>query len=225
MNSVILLETKLNMQTQQPTIYRNRQEQPEFERQPPRLNANNTNNKKMRGIYEKAIITTKISIHIREIGRNLKQNLEKKLNHRISNKCIPEGYVKPNSVQIQTYSAGLVQCSENIEYDVIYQCWIAHPVNGMLIRAKVKHVTKAGLHCVVEDEEGNQPLIIFIIREHSVLNDTFNSVKEEDEIVTRVIGTRFELNDNYISVIAELHSTRPQQWGGEDGVEEFKNGY
>ena len=36
----------------------------------------------------------------------------------------------------------------------------------------------------------------------------FSSIKVEDEITIRVIGIRFELNDNYISVIAEFVAPR-----------------
>ena len=34
--------------------------------------------------------------------------------------------------------------------------------------------------------------------------DYFSNVKENDDIKVRVIGQRFELNDKYISILAEL---------------------
>ena len=42
-----------------------------------------------------------------------------------------------------------------------------------------------------------------------MLNGTLVQVKEDDVINVRVIGTRFELNDKYISIIAELLNPRP----------------
>mgnify|MGYP007000347125 len=49
------------------------------------------------------------------------------------------------------------------------------------------------------------PLIIFIARDHHYKNpELFSSIKESDEIIVKIIGQRFELNDPAISVIAEL---------------------
>lgn len=163
-----------------------------------------TESSKLFGVYIPSILTTKVVLHIKEIGKNIKQNLEKKLVQQISNKCIPEGYVKPQSIKIQHYSAGLVPMSSYVSYTVIYECMVCHPVEGMRINATVKNITKAGIRCEVVDEKGNVPIIVFIIREHSVIDEYFNSVKEEDNIQVRVIGVMFELNDPYISVIGEL---------------------
>jgi len=43
-------------------------------------------------------------------------------------------------------------------------------------------------------------------------------VKEDDKIMVRVIGQRFELNDPFISVIAEL--VKPKEKGQGDGKKE-----
>lgn len=166
---------------------------------------------KIFGVYIPSILTTKVVLHITEIGKNIKQNLENKIIQKISNKCIPEGYVKPQSIKIQSYSAGLVPMSANIAYTVVYECMVCYPVEGMIIKAKVKNITKAGFRCEVIDEVGNMPIIAFIIREHSVINEYFNSVKEEDIINIKVIGVTFELNDPYISIIGELHEDKNLQ--------------
>jgi DNA-directed RNA polymerase subunit E'/Rpb7 len=165
---------------------------------------NSTSTSKLFGVYIPSILTTKVVLHITEIGKNSKQNLEKKLIQQISNRCIPEGYVKPQSIKIHNYSAGLVPMSSKISYVVVYECMVCYPVEGMLIDATVKNITKAGIRCEVVDEKGNIPIIVFIIREHSVIDEYFNSVKEGDNINVRVIGVMFELNDPYISVIGEL---------------------
>lgn len=183
---------------------------------------NEKNAPKIFGVYVRSILTTKIVLHITEIGNNLMQNLEKKLIQKTSNKCIPEGYIKHQSIKIQNYSAGLVPMSSNIQYTVVYECMLCHPVEGMLMKAKVKHITKAGLRCDVVDEEGNIPINVFIIREHSNINEYFNSIKEDDEINVRVIGVMFELNDPYISVIGELVESMPTKrhyGGGGDNIE------
>ena len=55
---------------------------------------------------------------------------------------------------------------------------------------------------------GASPVVVFVARDHRHLNDYFNSIAEGDSIKVRVIGQRFELNDRYVSVIAEVVEQR-----------------
>ena len=50
----------------------------------------------------------------------------------------------------------------------------------------------------------NQVLEVFVARDHHYKSTYFNSIKEGEKIRIRVIGQRYELNDKYISIIAEL---------------------
>lgn len=154
-------------------------------------------------LYVNSIMTAKLSIHITEIGEITKKNLEDALNERISNKCINEGYIRPKYSKIHTYSSGAVR-GEQIDFHVVYQCQVANPVEGQVLEATVKTITKAGIHAQCVDTDGNVPVTIFIARDHHANSQEFSNVKEGDEIHACVIGTRFELNDPYICVIAKL---------------------
>ena len=46
--------------------------------------------------------------------------------------------------------------------------------------------------------------ILFLITVLHYNNKYFNTVKENDEITIRVIGQRYELNDEQVSVIGEI---------------------
>ena len=91
-----------------------------------------------------------------------------------------------------------------IEFQVVFECLICQPVEGMLIDCKVKTITKAGIHAEVIDNEGNIPLTIFVARDHHISDKFFSNIKDNATIKVSTIGTRFELNDPYISVIAKL---------------------
>ena len=54
------------------------------------------------------------------------------------------------------------------------------------------------------------PVIVFIARDHHYQSKYFSSKQEGDNIVVKVIGQRFELNDKYISIIATL--IEPKGW-------------
>ena len=171
---------------------------------------------KVYGVYLKSLLTCKVSLNINEIGSNLKQNLEKKLAAKIENKCSAEGFIKPNSVSIVSYSSGTVN-SANVDFQVVYECMVCNPVEGMLIECTVKTITKAGIRGEVVDENGTMPVTVFVARDHNYNDHRFQDAKENTKILTKVIGVRYELNDPYVCVISKLADYREQKkHGGEN---------
>ncbi len=157
--------------------------------------------KKDLDIYSPAIITKTIYISINNVGSNIKQVLQKVISNEIEGKCISEGYIKADSVKIISYSNGVVYGSD-IQFQVVFECLVCFPVEGMHINCIAKNITKAGIRA--ELDELTSALVIFIARDHNYTNKNFSSIKENDLIKVRVIGQRFELYDTYVSVIAEL---------------------
>jgi DNA-directed RNA polymerase subunit E'/Rpb7 len=160
--------------------------------------------KYFKSIYSLCQITKIIQLPIVTIGKNIYQTIENTISSMVEGKCIVEGYVKKGSVKIITYSSGLVKGS-NIIFNVVFECEVCFPVAGMLLNCVCKNVTKAGIRAD-SVEETPSPFVLFIARDHFYANDYFNSIKENDNFVARVIAQRFELNDKYISIIAELVS-------------------
>ena len=76
----------------------------------------------------------------------------------------------------------------------------------MINKLLKKNVTKAGIRA--ERESSPSPIIVFIARDHNYSNKYFSTIKPSDSIRVQVIGTRYELNDKFISVIAELVETK-----------------
>ena len=152
-------------------------------------------------IYINTIITRIVYIPITNVGKNLENTLKTIISNQIEGKCIVEGFIKPESINIISYSNG-VQQGYNIVFEVIVECSVCNPVEGMHITCITKNITKAGIRAEVSEE--NNPIVIFVAREHNYLSKTFSTIKENQEIKIRVIGQRFELNDKYISVIGEF---------------------
>jgi len=163
------------------------------------------NKQKIYGVYNQGVLTKKIHLGIREIGKNIKKILEEKVSDIYQGRCIDEGFIKPGSISLMTYSSGVVN-GEYVSFQVIFDCMICNPVEGMLVECKVKTVTKAGIHAVHTDKEGISPLTVFIARDHHNTNAYFNSVEEDTNITVKIIGVRYELDDEYICAIASLPS-------------------
>lgn len=158
-------------------------------------------------IYSKGVVTQKCVLSITEIGKNLKQILENKLKYKLEGKCCKDGFVRPDSLQIVSYSSGKVFEGSKVEFEVIIEAHFAFPVEGMLIDAVANNITKAGIKATIPDMVPS-PIILFISRDHFSMDDYFRNVKEGEKIAVRVIGQRFELNDPFISVIGELVKPR-----------------
>jgi DNA-directed RNA polymerase subunit E'/Rpb7 len=153
-------------------------------------------------IYIKSLLTRNVAVPIKNIGQNLNTILEAYITNNYEGKCIAEGFVKPNSAKIITNSSGLIK-GTNIVFEVVFECMICCPVEGMLIQCTAKNITKAGIRAESSDETPS-PVIVFIARDHHYMLEYFSNVEEGDKILVRVIGQRFELNDKYVSIIAEL---------------------
>ena len=161
-----------------------------------------------KNLYNQLLITRTVPISINNIGNTIKETLEKAIASQIEGKCIVEGYIKPYSVEVITFSSGLVMGS-NVIFEVVIQCDVCSPVEGMHINCIAKHINKAGIRA--EINETPSPVVIFIARDHNYASPLFAEVKENDEVKVRVIGQRFELNDKYISIIAEIVEGHAEQ--------------
>ena len=169
----------------------------------PPLGNHDKSDRKIYGVYMRSVLQSKVVLFMTEIGKNVKANLVAKIVAKIAGKCIADGYVKPNSIKIISYSSGLV-LSDYIEFQVVYECMVCLPVDGMLMECTCKTVTKAGIHAQVIDDEENMPVTVFVARDHHYLDKRFDTIQPNEKLTVRVIGTRFELNDPYICVIAKL---------------------
>jgi DNA-directed RNA polymerase subunit E'/Rpb7 len=166
------------------------------------MNKDEKKEPKYYGVYIKSVLEKKVSVPITQVGRNIKDVLEKKIIESISGKCISEGFVRPEHINIINYSAGIVQ-NEDIDFVVIFECMIAHPVENQTLECVTQTITKAGIHARVMEGD-TVPVHVFIAKEHHTKDDYFNSIKENMKIKAKVIGIRYELNDPYICAICKL---------------------
>jgi len=157
--------------------------------------------KETKNVYGISQITKNIMLPISAIGKNIHQTIERTISSMVEGKCIVEGFVKTGSVRVITYSSGLLK-GANVLFDVVFECDVCYPVSGMLLNCVAKNITKAGIRAE-SSEETPSPFVLFIARDHFYSSDYFNSIEENEKFVARVIAQRFELNDKYVSVIAE----------------------
>lgn len=151
-------------------------------------------------LYSKMLITRKVPLSITNIGSNTQKTITKAVIRQLEGKCAVEGFVRPDSIVIQDYSSGELQ-GANVMFDAVIECDVCCPVEGMEINCIAKNITKAGIRA--EIDESPSPVVIFLARDHHS-SAYFSNVKVNEKINVRVIGQCFELNDKYVSIIAEI---------------------
>lgn len=154
-------------------------------------------------IYSRCLLTRKVVLPIKFIGKNLDEVMEEYIQNNFEGKCVVEGFVKPNSSKIIRYSSGIIERGTNIVFELVFECDICFPVEGMILSCVVKNTVKAGVRCESSSDVPT-PFIVFIAKDHNYNSPQFNDVQEGDIINVKVIGQRFELNDKYVSVIGEM---------------------
>jgi len=165
---------------------------------------------KLETIYYRGLITRKIVLPINTIGKNIREVIEQNIQNTFEGKCIAEGYIKPESSKIISYSSGVVDRGNYVSFEIVFECDVCFPVEGMLIQCVAKNITKAGIRAESINEFPS-PIIVFIAKDHHYNVANFADIKEGDKITARVIGQRFELNDKYISIIGELVKEKDPQ--------------
>lgn len=163
---------------------------------------------RLSSVYSRCLITRTIMIPITSIGKNIKQTIENNIASNFEGKCVIEGYIKPNSSKLISYSSGLIDRAVNIVFEIVFECEVCFLVEGTLIQCTAKNITKAGIKAESSIDVPS-PVIVFIARDHHYNNQYFNSIQEGDKFQVRVIGQRFELNDRYVSIIGELVKPKP----------------
>jgi DNA-directed RNA polymerase subunit E'/Rpb7 len=159
-------------------------------------------------LFIDSILTRQIVLNSSILNSNFneKEILLKKLKLEVENKCIKDGFVLPNSVEINTYSIAIIERGQ-LKYNVEYNCKICYPVEEIIIECVCDIKSRGGIRAFYEytTELGEKiNLIEIFIYPNEKMNDEINKIKEKDKIKVRIKGVRFELNDTKLTVIAEL---------------------
>ena len=165
----------------------------------------NNNNHKINNLsdelFNEFLLTEKIIIEPKDLNHLINKTLEEKLKEKIEEKCISEGFVKKDSIQIVKKGLGELKGSQfngNMSYELLYKAQICNPKIGQTLKARVKFIKKIGILAY------NGPLSIIIGKEFHHDLSIFEDINPDDILEVQVIASKFSLNDREIKVIANL---------------------
>ena len=164
-------------------------------------------------IYFNSLLKEKIFIppQCLKSKKKIRESIETILREKIEGKCIHEGYVMPNTIEIVKYEK--LEVVKNIlsigalKTVVHYTANICNPSVGNIIECNVKNIKfvhKLGLLGFMG------PITIIVGREFhegEILEQLLN-IKVNDVIRVEIIAKQFSLNSTEIKVIARLWSDK-----------------
>lgn len=148
-------------------------------------------------LYTKMTITQVISVEFSKNELDMSNYFMCYSNNHIEGKCRKEGFIRPRTTRIISYSAPIVKENYCL-YNVDYECDICNPNLDVIYDCKIMKLAKIGIRAVISNH--NNPIVFYVSREHNP-NVNFDDYKEGDQIRVKIIGKRFQLNDPYIEVI------------------------
>ena len=166
-------------------------------------------------IFYETILQKRVLLNANEFNNDINSKLQNILKDKFENKCVKEGFIEDNSINIINRSIPYIygnqmngQLAINVQFSVKLCC----PVKNNIIKCSIKKINKLGILASVG------PLSIIVARQFHKDKDIFKNLKEENEIEIKVIDKKFKVNDNTISVIAKIN--RDEDNTDEDNTDE-----
>jgi len=161
----------------------------------------------MINMYNDIKLKEKIVLSPYQLTNNTDLLLENILKIKIGNKCIKEGFVDKNSIEILKRSIGKINSSfldGSITYHIVYKAKICNPKKGDIINVEVVDINKMG----ILGKMGTTPLNIVIPKQLHKNREEFKKIRDIENtkyiVSAEIIGKRYDLNDTTIFVIAKL---------------------
>ena len=156
-------------------------------------------------LFSKSIVTRQVDLPIVNVGKNIMQTFSMVIKNTYEGRCSIEGYIKSGSVNIISYSAGK-QSGDKVSFTVVFDCEISDTSGRYVHKLYCIEYNKGWIRA--HAKETPSPVVVFIARDHYYDSDKFNSIKEGDPILVKVIGSRYELYYSQFSVIERFQIKR-----------------
>ena len=146
-------------------------------------------------LFVTSILSKTVSMPITEVLRN-------KVAELVEAKCIVEGYVKQHSVQILSFSCGLVHAN-NAMFNVSYSCEVFLPCAGMVLEQCV--ITEILESAGIELKSNQSPniFVVYVYQDHNFDDKEFKG-RVGDTAAVHVMDYRFEIYDEHITIMGEI---------------------
>lgn len=154
-------------------------------------------------LFTKNTLYYKINLMPGEICTDIDSVLLNKLKNEIGNKCVKEGYVRRDSIEILKRSIGQVDAihfNGRIGFSITYSAEICNPTEGLKLEGKILDMNKMGAMVNIEPLSINLPKQL-----HSEDKlEIFKNLSVGDNVSINIVGCIFELFDTEINAVGTI---------------------
>ena len=152
---------------------------------------------------------TSIELTPHDLTQDFNTIIKDKLQTKLEGICTRYGFIKPNSLEILRRSSGKFikqHFNGHIHFDILCKGEVCNPPKGLIIEAEVKNKNTLGLLAEGSMEIDNDkiPILDIIIPKKAagILSEiNIDEVEIGETINVMIMGKRFQMNDNKISII------------------------
>jgi len=153
-------------------------------------------------LFIRSTLFNKINLLPHEIKHNIDTILLEKLKNEVGDRCIKEGYVKRDSIEIVKRSIGVVDSihfNGRISYQITYSAEVCNPTEGLRLTGKIADINKMG--AIVD----KPPLSIILPKQQPQIDlEVFKGLSVGDEVLISIVGCIFELYDTKINAVGTI---------------------
>lgn len=155
-------------------------------------------------MYNRRSMTRVLSVPAASVGRDVHLTLEDILEEQVAGRCLPEGYVRPKSVRLESASMGKLLTSGAVAYEVHYVADVLFPREGQEFACTVASINKMGIVAGIDNDGRETPVKLIVPRDLYVDDPYYQSIRPGDAINVRIVAQDFHYGSTTIIVIAEL---------------------
>ena len=158
----------------------------------------------MSDIYQEVHIKKEIPINFCYLDKDIDKCILVKLKKLYENKCIQEGFVKDDSIELVKKGNGFMKNNDmlHISFNVLFKCMICNPLPNLVIKAKIVEIIKPGLIVY------HFPISIIVPKHIHKNKSIFNKLKVDEEVEIKIIDIKFRINEKEIQGVAKLNSEK-----------------
>ena len=153
-------------------------------------------------IYEKKILSDIIHLRPNQLNYpNISDIILQNLKDKVEGRCISEGYIKPESVEIVSRNSGVMEnhdFSGSLTYTIKYKSDICIPRMGQIVECNVDTHDDTNSVCYIGDEE-TSPMEIYLFRDHYIGNSDYVNLKPRDKILIKIMKTQIEFGKKILA--------------------------
>lgn len=139
-------------------------------------------------------------------GKTIDELVNDRLRAKVEGRCISDGYVRPESVNIVSRSLGALENADfeaNISFTVYYNCQVCNPKQGQILDCTIDIADDTNIVCYVGDEE-TSPVEIYLFKENHVGDAVFSALRSGDQIRVAIIETVVEFGKPKVLATAQF---------------------